>query len=148
MEIEVNIKSSDILSEDEIKDIVSSELKKATREYFINNPKNGASNMAFYIKENILQEQLEEHIDEMKLKFKEQLDKFSFSSYDVDKNNRLSKMMEEQVDENENKIKAKAQQYIDERLNDDFYDSWNVADKIAEAYKEVVVEAIHSKFKG
>ena len=86
MEIEVKIKSSDILTEEEIKEIVSNEIRKQTKEYFFYNQKNGCSNLAFYIKEHILQESISEHIEEIKVKFKAQLDKFKFSSYDLDKN--------------------------------------------------------------
>ena len=41
MEIEVKIKSSDILTEEEIKEIVSNEIRKQTKEYFFYNKKNG-----------------------------------------------------------------------------------------------------------
>ena len=148
MEIEVKIKSSDVLTEDEIRDIVSDEIRKLTKEYFINNEKHGASNMAFYIKENVLKGQIDEHIEEIKSKFKEQLYKFEFSSYDVHKNNLVDKMMVEQIKENEPKIKAKAQNEIDKQFKEDYLESYTVAEKIAEVYRDVVIEAIQNKIEG
>ena len=147
MEIEVKIKSTDILTENEIKEIVSDEIRKATKEYFINNPEHGCSNLAFYIKENILHELIAEHIDEIKLKFKEQLDKFSFSKYDIDKNDLFDKYRVEAIEDNKDKIIQNATKIIDKKLEDDFSEEYYVTNKIAEVFKDVVIEAITNKFK-
>ncbi len=148
MEIEVKIKSNDILDENEIRDIVENEIRKCVKECFTKNDEYGTDNIAFYIKEFYLKDELEEHKEEIKIKFKKQLDKFSFSSYDVDKNNLLSNMLIEQVKENKSTIKQKAQETINKRLDEDFMDDYTVADKIAETFKDVVIEAIANKFKG
>lgn len=147
MEIEVKIKSTDILTEDEIKDIVSNEIRKATKEYFINNPNTGANNLAFFIKENVLQEAISSHIEEIKVKFKEQLDKFSFSKYDIDKNNLFDKYRIEAIENNKDKIIQNATKIIDKKLEDDFSEEYYVSDKIAEVFKDVIIEAITNKFK-
>lgn len=147
MEIEVKIKSTDILTEEEIKDIVSNEIRKATKEYFINNPKNGVNNLAFYIKENILQESISEHIDEIKVKFKEQLDKFKFSIYDIDRNGLFDKYRIEAIKNNKDKIIQNATKIIDKKLEDDFSEEYYVSNKIAETFKDVIIEAITDKFK-
>ena len=147
MEIEIKIKSTDILTEDAIKEIVSDEIRKATKEYFINNPKHGCSNLAFYIKENILHELIAEHIDEIKLKFKEQLNKFSFSTYDIDKNDLFDKYRVEAIENNKDKIIQNATKIIDKKLEDDFSEEYYVTNKIAEVFKDVVIEAITNKFK-
>lgn len=57
-------------------------------------------------------------------------------------------MMREQIIHNEDKIKAKAQQEIDTRLSEDFMDSYTVAEKIAETYKEIVIDAIATNIRG
>lgn len=147
MEIEVKIKSTDILTEDEIKEIVSNEIRKATKEYFINNPKNGVSNLAFFIKENVLQEAISSHIEEIKVKFKEQLDKFSFSKYDIDRNNLFDKYRIEAIENNKDKIIQNATKIIDKKLKEDFSEEYYVSDKIAEVFKDVIIEAITNKFK-
>lgn len=147
MEIEVKIKSTDILTEEEIKDIVSNEIRKATKEYFINNPKNGINNLAFYIKENILQEAISEHIDEIKIKFKEQLDKFKFSTYDVSNCGLFEEYRIEAIKNNKDKIIQNATKIIDKKLEDDFSEEYYVSNKIAETFKDVIIEAITDKFK-
>lgn len=148
MEIEVKIKSSDILTEEEIKEIVSNEIRKQTKEYFFYNQKNGCSNLAFYIKEHILQESISEHIEEIKVKFKAQLDKFKFSSYDLDKNDLFDKYRIEAVENNKNKIIQNATKIIDKKLEEeDFSEDYYVSNKIAEVFKDVIIEAITNKFK-
>ncbi len=147
MEIEVKIKSTDILTENEIKDIVSDEIRRATKEYFISNPKNGASNLAFYIKESVLQESISSHIEEIKVKFKEQLNKFSFNTYDIDKNDLFDKYRVEAIENNKDKIIQNATKIIDKKLENDFSEEYYVTNKIAEVFKDVVIEAITNKFK-
>ena len=146
MEIKVEILSSDILDNTDIKSIVEDEIRKATRDYFKNNTNYGSQNIAFHLKEFVLHDVIEEHIEDIRVKFNEQLEKFEFSNYDLDKNNAITNMMFETVEQNKSKIQDKAQETIDKRLEDYNFDSWQVSDKIAEVYKDVIVEALHNKF--
>ena len=105
------------------------------------------SNLAFYIKEHILQESISEHIEEIKVKFKEQLDKFEFSSYDLGRNDLFDKYRIEAVENNKNKIIQNATKIIDKKLEEDFSEDYYVSNKIAEVFKDVIIEAITNKFK-